>query len=103
MELEITKITCCNCGVLFCITTEHNKELLRSKASFYCPNGHSQSYVGKTDKEKLEEEKERSKKYYDWYRNQSKEVNAQKRKVNSYKGNLAKAKKKIKELEKKNE
>lgn len=53
MEVEITRITCIVCKVSFWITTSHKNQLLKTKESFYCPNGHSQSYVGETDAQKL--------------------------------------------------
>jgi hypothetical protein len=46
--------TCCNCGVHFGIDSEHNAELLRTKEWFYCPNGHSQHYLGESDKQRAE-------------------------------------------------
>ena len=54
MNITVAEISCCNCGVSFWITTAHNKELISCHNSFYCPNGHRQSYVGETDKQKLE-------------------------------------------------
>lgn len=56
MEINIKQITCCNCGVIFWITESHNSDLLRTKTTFYCPNGHGQSYQGETDKQKYEKE-----------------------------------------------
>lgn len=49
--------SCCNCGVLFGITDELHSELLRKKEvkKFYCPNGHEQWYLGKSDKKLLTE------------------------------------------------
>jgi len=49
-ELKFEVVECCNCHVPFCITQEHNSDLLKSKRTFYCPNGHPQSYVGESDK-----------------------------------------------------
>lgn len=37
---------CCNCGVEFAMTEYFYSERLGDKKSFYCPNGHSQSYTG---------------------------------------------------------
>jgi uncharacterized Zn finger protein (UPF0148 family) len=44
--------SCYACGVPFCITTEMYHQRLRDKKSFYCPNGHSQAYIGQTEVEK---------------------------------------------------
>ena len=58
MHIKLKKINCANCNVLFYIEEGHNDRLLASKNTFYCPNGHRQSYEGKTDKEKLEDSQE---------------------------------------------
>lgn len=52
--------TCCNCGVVFGIESNHRQRLIETHASFYCPNGHSQHYTAKTEAEKLREELERT-------------------------------------------
>lgn len=54
MDVEITQINCCNCNVVFWLTEEHQKRLVRCKNTFYCPNGHPQSYAGKSDAQKIE-------------------------------------------------
>lgn len=54
--IDFTLETCCACGIPFFMPTYHYKRLLANKGeAFYCPNGHSQSYVGKTEAEKLKE------------------------------------------------
>jgi phage/plasmid primase-like uncharacterized protein len=53
MAFEIEE--CCNCGVLFALTADLKQHRLDDHQTFYCPNGHPQSYVGKTDAEKLRE------------------------------------------------
>lgn len=35
---------CCNCGVMFAMPQELKNELVNTKRTFYCPNGHSQHY-----------------------------------------------------------
>lgn len=37
----------------FWITTKHQQRLISCKNTFYCPNGHPQSYKGETDRVKL--------------------------------------------------
>ncbi len=59
---------CPSCHLLFWISLEHHNRLVKSKESFSCPNGHSQSYSGKTAEQKLKdciEEKERLRQYWD--------------------------------------
>lgn len=46
---------CCSCGVVFAMTAEFRASRLRDKREWYCPNGHKQWYVGKTDAEKARE------------------------------------------------
>lgn len=35
---------CCGCGVQFWMTTDLNRSRREDNRSFYCPNGHAQSY-----------------------------------------------------------
>jgi len=98
IPIDIEEIECCSCHVLFWVTKKHKAKLQDNKKTFYCPNGHSQSYTGKTDAQKLKEEKQKSERYYNYYTNQIARTEAQKRKTNAYKGNFTKAKKKLEEL-----
>lgn len=59
----VTMITevCCNCGVLFGIPSDFRDDVRRTKQTFYCPNGHGQSYTKSTyeiEIEKLKRDKE---------------------------------------------
>lgn len=47
---------CCVCGCLFGLPEQMNQEAIRTGRSFFCPNGHSQSYT-RTTKAELEEAK----------------------------------------------
>lgn len=49
---------CCECGVVFAMTTDLQRSRKRTKDTFYCPNGHGQHYLAKTDAEKLREANE---------------------------------------------
>lgn len=40
---------CCNCGVIFFMTNSLNKSFRNTKKTFYCPNGHGQSYSESTE------------------------------------------------------
>lgn len=35
---------CINCGVQFALPAELDRQLRQNKATFYCPNGHGQTY-----------------------------------------------------------
>lgn len=49
--------SCYQCGVLFAFPIDLYGSLLKSRerGSFYCPNGHQQHYLGKSDAEKAAE------------------------------------------------
>ncbi len=64
MNVELQEHSCSKCKISFWITVKHDKELQRCHNSFYCPNGHSQFYPGKTDAEKALEERDRYKRWY---------------------------------------
>ena len=51
---------CCACGVSFLMPVTLNRSLRNTKASFYCPNGHGQSYTRSTA-DKMREENNRMK------------------------------------------
>lgn len=48
-------IECCKCHMIFAVTKQHRSSLIQSHETFYCPKGHGQSYVGKTDLDKWRE------------------------------------------------
>jgi len=54
-SLEMTEWTCCACGCVQWMPTDHNDSLRRSHKTFYCVNGHSQHYPKKTPIEEVEE------------------------------------------------
>lgn len=57
---------CCNCGVVFAMTRELRDRRQGDKQSFYCPNGHGQSYTGKS-KADLERELKDARRDTEWY------------------------------------
>lgn len=59
-QITITydNVSCCSCGVIFGFQSGLNAQRKESKATFYCPNGHAQSYI-KSTADKLSEEIER--------------------------------------------
>lgn len=44
---------CCACGVEFALTEQYYNERVKDHKLFYCPNGHSQHYTGKSDRERI--------------------------------------------------
>lgn len=58
-------IVCCECKVPFMVTSDHRKRLVEDKTTFFCPNGHRQSYCKNNcdiEKEKLNAEIAKAKK-----------------------------------------
>lgn len=47
--------TCYSCGVLFAMAEDFFDHRQSDQKNFYCPAGHQQHYVGKSDRQKLDE------------------------------------------------
>ncbi len=57
MEIDLHEMNCCSCKILFWVSNRHNEQLRKSHETFYCPNGHAQSYLGESVDEKLKKSK----------------------------------------------
>ena len=57
-KINMTVVECCSCGLCFMIPGVLEMSLRETHRHFFCPNGHSLSFVGETDSEKLRKEKE---------------------------------------------
>lgn len=44
MSKELNTITCCACGVEFGLIPKYEENWRRTSKTFYCPNGHGQSW-----------------------------------------------------------
>lgn len=62
VDVELVTEECCNCGVLFAMPEDLVKKLRRQaeSGSFYCPNGHAQHYMGKSEEQKRREAERRA-------------------------------------------
>jgi hypothetical protein len=80
---------CTKCGILFAFPEEFKANLLKSKANFYCPNGHSMVF-GTSEADRLRDQLKRERaavtRTQDLY-------NAEKRSHAATKGQLTKTKK----------
>lgn len=56
VETGLVTNTCLTCGVLFAMPRTLTDRHKRDHESFYCPNGHTQHYVSKSDVELAKEE-----------------------------------------------
>lgn len=54
-NISLKSITCGSCGITFALPENRYDELLRTKTSFYCPNGHERRFLAKTEAEELRE------------------------------------------------
>lgn len=54
-RLDFVTIECCSCGTVWAWSLELERNLRETKRSFFCPNGHSQSFIESTT-EKLRKE-----------------------------------------------
>ena len=92
VQTQLKPITCYTCGAVFGLESGFYADRLRDRRDFYCPNGHSQHFIGKTDAERLQEllEKERARSEF-----LRREVEQQRRSKSAIKGQLTKTKNRI--------
>lgn len=59
IAVQLDSVACFKCGVRWWIEADLKERWLREreKTTFFCPNGHSQHFVGKTFDEQLSEAK----------------------------------------------
>lgn len=90
---------CCTCGVAFAMTNALRAERLKDHKWFYCPNGHSQQYVAKSEAERAREELEAEKRRHGWtaqsLERANERVKAKEYQRRATKGALTKTKKRI--------
>lgn len=90
---------CIKCGVPFAVTQEYQNRRKKDHGTFYCPNGHSMYYPGKTEEERLREQLQRRDEDLKYMR-QSRDLHREqaeenKRRAASYKGHFNRVKKRI--------
>lgn len=56
--VTLVTIQCGQCGLLFGVPQRWQRARVEDRATFYCPNGHTRSYIGKTEAEQLREQVE---------------------------------------------
>ena len=57
LNVHFAVVDCCNCGMIFAVpkALDSRWQRLGETQTFYCPMGHPQSYVGKSEAQKLSE------------------------------------------------
>jgi len=58
---------CCECGIAFGVGEDFQRRRRADHASFCCPMGHWQSYLGQSDAEKARQEAERQRQLKEQY------------------------------------
>lgn len=60
LEVESVTITCCSagCGIVFAVPQWWQKKRRDDHTTWYCPNGHGQSYTSDNAEEKLRRERD---------------------------------------------
>lgn len=84
--------TCCNCSVQFAMPTQLRDRRLRDHKDFWCPNGHSQRYIGKTEEQLQRERAERAERVA---ANRAEDLRIERISHASTKGKLTKTRKRI--------
>lgn len=99
--------TCSGCGILYAMPESFQKERLADKRTFYCPNGHTQTYTGKTEAQKLREQldeerrgRQRAEQNVAYWSDEAKEqrerAEHERRRANGYKGHATRITKRAK-------
>lgn len=108
VEQELVTETCFSCRMLFAMTAEFQRSMIeRPGTSFYCPQGHSQHYTGKSDADKLREQlaeerrqRQRAEQNVAMWADDAREARElaehERRRANGYKGHAAKITKRAK-------
>lgn len=84
--------TCCECGVLFGMEVGFDNQRRDDHRRWFCPNGHSQHYTGKTEAQKLTEQLEAARSLAT--RERERRATAE-RSASAYKGQVTKVKRRV--------
>lgn len=101
LQVSHTVIICCHekCGIAFSVPQWWEQRRREDKTWWYCPNGHSQHFSGKTEAERLKGEVERLNKDAAYLRtrleDEAKTVNRLCRSRDSYKGQVTRIKNRV--------
>lgn len=97
--LVFNVIECYSCGVKFGLPRELDANRLRDHKSFWCPNGHQQSYTGETPEQKLTKQLKIAQRDKVWAENRAsrmrEERDAETRRLSAAKGQATKLRKRL--------
>jgi hypothetical protein len=69
-DLTLATEECCKCGVLFAVSEDLRNQWRKTKATFYCPNGHPQSYT-ESEADQLRRQLEAAQRDAEWQKNRA--------------------------------
>ncbi len=90
LTVTFWSVECFRCGTPFALSKDFYENRIADKRSWYCPNGHQQHFIGKTDKEKLAQARATITHLGD-------QKDAAQRSADAYKGHFTRVKKKVSE------
>jgi hypothetical protein len=70
LSVWFKSLTCHSCGVPFALSADQYNQRIKDRKDFYCPNGHGQHFLDKTEEEKLREQLEAEKRNVAWQKTQ---------------------------------
>lgn len=70
VSVNLVTETCCrsDCGILFAVPEDWQRQRRRDHTNFYCPNGHHQAYLAKSKEEQLRDELAKTRQSVEYYR-----------------------------------
>lgn len=99
LDVQLVLEECCQCGMVFAVSSSFQRQRQRQHDTFYCPAGHGQAYTGKSDLEQAQADIEKYRRLWKEEANYAASVvserNAAQRSLRATKGQLTKTKKRI--------
>lgn len=99
ITVKIVADTCAECGVVFGLEAGYQRQRRDDHQSFYCPNGHSLSYAGKSEAERLKEDLKRRDSALAWERDrrqgEQRRADHAERRLSATKGVVTKMRKRV--------
>lgn len=95
--VRVKTTTCCECHILVGMSEDLYNQRLEDHKTFYCPAGHAQHFTGKSEAQRLREEKERLEARVEqersWRRGAEARTERERRSKAAVQGHLTRAKK----------
>lgn len=100
-HVALTRTSCCECGIVFAPPSAFIAARQSDGKSFYCPNGHSLSWSGNSENDRLRRERDNLQKRLEWAQNDAARANvraeAEERSARAIRGHATRLRKRIAE------